>query len=297
MAHHFIFIQAGQVEEKDDGLTIVDVEKKLKVLSDNLSNAVRDLIEASTSGCPPTELNAKLENLVKLVTANVEQSIDTTCRLKEPTTQQAIVTANKEIGEAAIQLISAVRDAHRRPNNATTVAMMGAVQSTIQNGLLSSMGIIHEASQNLIRAEKELKAIQAKIQDLVDIMPILENQYDFTPEVMIQSSRDVIAATAGIVLATTQDAVIDNCKKAHDNMETLIKFSRAASEQEHIDKATQEKVKKALKNAGEYVTFKKPKKLDQIYENSPKIFFKILQNSPKFFFHKFLIFFCTLNHH
>lgn len=152
-----------------------------------------------------------------------------------------------------MQLISAVRDAHRRPNNTTSVAMMAAIQSTIQSSIMSSLGIVREASSALVRAEKELKAIQEKIQNLVDIMPILENQYDFTPEIMIQSSRDVIAATAGIVLATTQDAVIDNCNKAHDSMETLIKFARAAAEQQHIDKVTQDKVKKALKNSGKYV--------------------------------------------
>jgi hypothetical protein len=32
----------------------------------------------------------------------VDQALDTTGRLKEPTTQQAIVTANKEIGEVRI---------------------------------------------------------------------------------------------------------------------------------------------------------------------------------------------------
>lgn len=197
-------------------------------------------------------MNAKLDKFVNLVTATIEQAIDTTCRLKEPTTQQSISTTNKEIGEAATQLIAAVRDAHRRPNNATTAAMMSAVQSTIQSGILSSLGLVNEASQNLIRAEKELKAIKEKIETLVEVMPVLENQYLFTPEIMIQSSRDVIAATAGIVLATTQDAVIDNCKKAHDNMETLIKFARAAAEQEHIDKQTQEKVKSALKKSGVY---------------------------------------------
>jgi hypothetical protein len=44
--------------------------------------------------------------------------------------------------------------------------------------------------------------------------------------------------------------MIDNCKKAHDNMETLIKFARAAAEQEHIDKQTQAKVMAALKKSG-----------------------------------------------
>lgn len=50
LAHHFIFIQAGQVEEKNDGLTVVDVEKKLTKLSDDLSNVTKSLIEASTAG-------------------------------------------------------------------------------------------------------------------------------------------------------------------------------------------------------------------------------------------------------
>lgn len=50
LAHHAIFIQAGQVEEKNDGLTIVDVEKKMRKLADELSAASKDLIETSTSG-------------------------------------------------------------------------------------------------------------------------------------------------------------------------------------------------------------------------------------------------------
>jgi len=110
---------------------------------------------------------------------------------------------------------------------------------------------VHEASQNLLRNEKELKAIQVSMRELVKAMPMLENQYLFTPEIMIQSSRDVVAATAGIVLATTQDPVLDNAKKARENMETLIKFARTAAEQDHIDKQTQTKVRNALQKAGD----------------------------------------------
>eukprot|EP01126_Amoeba_proteus_P043019 TRINITY_DN4695_c0_g1_i19.p1 TRINITY_DN4695_c0_g1~~TRINITY_DN4695_c0_g1_i19.p1 ORF type:complete len:639 (-),score=181.52 TRINITY_DN4695_c0_g1_i19:115-2031(-) len=249
LAQHFIFLQAGQVEELQDCTTVVDAEKKLANIIDQLHFSVKDLKDYVSSDIPPAELNKKIEKFTDLVNQSIRHSIDSTTRLREPTIQQAIINTSKEIGEVATQLIGAVRDVHRRPNNATYLSLMASLHEGLDSSLKTSQAIVQDAAETLLKNQNTLTGLQSKVKVLVDTMPILENPYLFTPEGLFQSAKDVVAATAGIVLATTQDSTLKNVEKAHDAMETLIKFTRTAAEQDHIDKSTTDEIGKILKKA------------------------------------------------
>eukprot|EP01124_Arcella_intermedia_P012007 TRINITY_DN1832_c0_g1_i1.p1 TRINITY_DN1832_c0_g1~~TRINITY_DN1832_c0_g1_i1.p1 ORF type:complete len:2470 (-),score=665.52 TRINITY_DN1832_c0_g1_i1:45-7454(-) len=220
-----IFAQAGQLEvdRAAQSQTMQSLQQSLQDASQKLATTAISLQKATRSG--DEELGTVCTALSTAV-ANVANAAEKTAsRMPDSVSQQDVLSSAKSLAIASHQLILAGKDAQRLPND-----------HAAQNSLAASIKGVGESANNLLaavqragaEAERGERELEAKKQQ---IMALLKNVQPAkaTAEDCVISAREVLKATADLVFANDQGAIITAGNSAYVSLEKLLTNSAGAS--------------------------------------------------------------------
>eukprot|EP01125_Pyxidicula_operculata_P006605 TRINITY_DN227_c1_g1_i1.p1 TRINITY_DN227_c1_g1~~TRINITY_DN227_c1_g1_i1.p1 ORF type:complete len:2471 (-),score=884.91 TRINITY_DN227_c1_g1_i1:132-7544(-) len=214
-----IFAQAGQLEADKSAMTstIAKLQQDLAAASQNLGQMSAAVSKSTRAN--EEELGKTAAQLAQAVASVADMSTKTASRMPDNLGQQDVLSSAKTLAIASHQLILAAKDAQRLPNDNTAQQTLVASQNAINESINNLATVVQRSSAEVQRGERELESSKQQIsQALKNIKP----NPKATAEDVVQSARQVLAATGELVFASNQEEMIQAGKTSVNSVQGLL---------------------------------------------------------------------------